>query len=76
MNSVSKVSSGERKLKVGIAVLLTFAAVIFFKALFSKTAKSYMKILILTNSLIVTDFNLRKYEGKISGLTTFMIMLA
>ena len=59
MNSVSNVSSAERKIKVGLAVLFTFAAVIFFKTLFSKNQKSFVKILIFTNSLIVTDFNLR-----------------
>ncbi len=48
-----------KKAKLGIMVLLTFVAVIMFKAFSSGNHKSTMKILVFTNSLIINDLSLR-----------------
>jgi hypothetical protein len=59
MNNCRDGGEPNRKLRLGLAVLLTFLAVVVFKFLFTNNQKSTIKILVFTNSLIINDLSLR-----------------
>eukprot|EP00347_Sterkiella_histriomuscorum_P015418 403357098 len=63
------------KKRLLLAVVLTAVAVILYKIVVQQKARTTLKILLFINSLMINDLSLRKYDGKISNISAFIILL-